>query len=211
MYKVTQFKNIIDKEKSMKHIWPLSFLGLVLLIAACSQELNTPVQSNSEVIEDVNWEDNTSIETTMLQAQFNPTIFADSINQRIAGRVKGHSFVIANEAGIEAKVSGGYAQAPGDGDVLMKTYIASNIGSVSKMFSGIALLNLFDKHVLSSDSVQDQLDTPIWDKLPPKWRSSYPGINLEYITYRNLLQHKAFLISEGAARAGRATTTPQQP
>lgn len=109
--------------------------------------------------------------------------------------------MIANEAGIQAKVSGGWAQAPGDGNVPMKTHISSGIGSVSKVLTAVALLHLFDRHKLSSASVQDQLDMSIWDKLPLKWReTTLADKNIESITYRRLLQHKSGIVphDEGA-------------
>ncbi len=135
------------------------------------------------------------------QHPFNAAIFEDQIHQKCAGKVKGYSFVITSSRGFEAKVSSGYAQAPKDGNVLMKTHVASCIGSASKVLSGIALLNLFDKHKLADISVQEQLDTSIWNKLPTKWQDSFPNRNIEKITYRLrniekityrlLLQHKS--------------------
>lgn len=69
---------------------------------------------------------------TQTENKFNAIVFEEKIHQALANQVKGYSVVIANEAGIQAKVSGGWGQAPGDGNVPMKTYISSGIGSVSK-------------------------------------------------------------------------------
>jgi hypothetical protein len=60
------------------------------------------------------------------------------------------------------------------------------------VLTAIALLHLFDRHQLSSASVQEQLDMSIWDKLSPKWKeTTLAGKNFEKVTYRRLLQHKS--------------------
>lgn len=140
--------------------------------------------------------------------RFNAALFEQAVHQRFAGKVMGYSVVIANQDGLVTKVSGGYAQAPGDGNVPMRTNVASNLGSVSKMLSGVALLQLFEQGALFDGTVDEQLDTPIWDKLPPKWQQAYAGNNLELITYRHLLQHKSgFRISDGTATANKGDGT----
>lgn len=134
---------------------------------------------------------------TQTQVKFNAVLFEEKIHQALANQVKGYSVAIANEAGIQAKVSGGWAQAPGDGNVPMKTSISSGIGSVSKVLTAVALLHLFEQHKLSNASVQEQLDRSIWDKLPLKWReTTLVGKNIESITYRRLLQHKSGIVSD---------------
>lgn len=134
---------------------------------------------------------------TQTEDKFNAIVFEEKIHQALANQVKGYSVVIANEAGIQAKVSGGWAQAPGDGNVPMKTYISSGIGSVSKVLTAVALLHLFDRHKLSSATVQEQLDMSIWDKLPLKWReTTLVGKSFEKVTYRRLLQHKSGIASD---------------
>ncbi len=134
---------------------------------------------------------------TQTEVKFNAVVFEEKIHQELADQVKGYSVAIANEADIQAKVSGGWAQAPGDGNVPMKTYISSGIGSVSKVLTAVALLHLFDRHKLSSATVQEQLDMSIWDKLPLKWReTTLAGKNIESITYRRLLQHKSGIVSD---------------
>jgi hypothetical protein len=122
---------------------------------------------------------------------FDSDRFHEAIQGVFDGNVRGFAFAIGNEEGIQGLSSGGWAQAPGDGDVPMRSFVHSGIGSGSKMLSGIALLNLFDKHVLSEASVQDQLDMEIWDKLPLKWQQEYADRNFASTTYRQLLQHKS--------------------
>jgi CubicO group peptidase (beta-lactamase class C family) len=129
---------------------------------------------------------------------FDSERFHGEIQDTFDGQVRGFSFAVTDSEGIRALSSGGFAQAPGDGDVPMRTFIHSGVGSVSKMLSGIALLNLFDKHVLSDASVQDQLDMKIWDKLPRKWQEAYADRNFADTTYRQLLQHRSgFRLSSG--------------
>lgn len=138
---------------------------------------------------------------TQTEVKFNAVVFEEKIHQALANRVKGYSVAIANEADIQAKVSGGWAQAPGDGNVPMKTDISSGIGSVSKVLTAVALLHLFEQHKLSSASVQEQLDMSIWNKLPPKWReATLAGKNIESITYRRLLQHKSGIVSDDESK-----------
>lgn len=132
--------------------------------------------------------------------RFNAVVFEEAVHRECADTVKGYAFVIATEEGFQAKVSGGWAQAPGDGRVPMKTYVSSCIGSVSKVYSAIALLHLFNERKLSNATVQSQLDINIWRKLPKKWQESFSGRNLEEITYRHLLQHKCFRVSDKEAK-----------
>jgi CubicO group peptidase (beta-lactamase class C family) len=125
---------------------------------------------------------------------FHPDVFSAVLHQRFDGKVVGFEAALGDENGIRAKVSNGKAQKEGDGNVPMKTYVYANIGSVSKMLSGIALLNLFDKHKLEAPghplTVQQQLDLDIYHKLPSRWRRLLPPLNKK-ITYRRLLQHKS--------------------
>jgi CubicO group peptidase (beta-lactamase class C family) len=122
---------------------------------------------------------------------FDSELFHEAIQDSFDGQVRGFSFAVTDSEGIRALSSGGFAQAPGDGNVPMRTFVYSGVGSVSKMLAGIALLNLFDKHVLSDASVQDQLDMKIWDKLPLKWQEAYADRNFADTTYRQLLQHRS--------------------
>ena len=71
-------------------------------------------------------------------------------------KVKGYSFVLLNRDGIQAKVSGGWARDPQDGDVPMKTNVPCLIGSVTKFVSGVALLHLFETKENSRGSVESQ-------------------------------------------------------
>ena len=121
----------------------------------------------------------------------NAIVFQERVKAAVDGRVKGYAFVIADRNGIEVKVSGGMAQAPGDGDIAMKTFIPSGTGSVAKVISGVALLHLLEQRKVMNASVQRQLDVPIWAHLPDGWRLAYRGRNLERITFRQLLQHKS--------------------
>ena len=113
---------------------------------------------------------------------FNPIVFEEEIRKEFHGKAKGYSFVIANANGFQARVSGGHAQGKSDGNVAMTTNVRSCIGSITKMLSGTALLNLLENRKVMNASVSRQLDTPIWLYLPDKWRREYRGKNLEKIT-----------------------------
>ena len=123
---------------------------------------------------------------------FNGVLFEESVRATMASIVKGYAFAVADRDGkIQARAAGGWAQTPSDGNVRMTTTTVSGIGSVTKMMSGAALLHLFERHALANTSVDAQLDMPMLDKLPEKWRFQWRGRNLERITYRHLMQHKS--------------------
>ncbi len=119
---------------------------------------------------------------------FNAALFESIIHNEMRGEAKGYAFVIVNRDGFQSRVVGGWAQDPADGNVRMSTKMPSCIGSVSKMLSGTALL----QHFRSRDdgTVNEWLDKPIIDQLPPRWREAVDNSVLE-ITFRQLLQHKS--------------------
>lgn len=122
---------------------------------------------------------------------FNGVIFEEQVRAKLDGKVKAYAFAVSDTQGIEATAAGGWAQDPNDGNLRMTRKVPSGIGSVTKMFTGTALLQLFERRMLSNGTVDQQLDTPIWDKLPPKWRTSYAGKGIDKVTYRQLLQHRS--------------------
>lgn len=124
------------------------------------------------------------------EAPFNAVVFEESVRRRMQGQARGYAFVVADRDGTEARVSDGWAQAPGDGDVRMTTDTYTCVGSLTKLLSGIALLHLFEQRRLAPESVDAQLDRRIWAQLPVRWRAEYGGRNVERITYRHLLQHR---------------------
>src|SRR5688572_7739570 len=118
-------------------------------------------------------------------AKFNAVLFESLVNQKMKNTVKGYAFVIANKDGIMARCEGGWAQDPADGNLRMTTKIPSCIGSVTKMMSSAALLNLLE----SMPNVK--LDDPVFSKLPKKWQQQYKNSQVECLTYRQLLQHRS--------------------
>ena len=117
--------------------------------------------------------------------KFNAVLFEDVINKKMKNLVKGYAFAIADKDGIKARAEAGWAQDPEDGNVAMTTKIPSCIGSVTKMMSAAALLNLLE--VLPGV----KLDDPVFLKLPAKWQQKYKNSRVELLTYRQLLQHKS--------------------
>ena len=101
--------------------------------------------------------------------KFNAVLFEDAVNKKMKNLVKGYAFAIGDKDGIKARSEGGWAQDPADGNLRMTTKIPSCIGSVSKMMSGVALLNLLEA------MPQVKLDDPIFSKLPKKWQQKYAG------------------------------------
>ena len=116
--------------------------------------------------------------------KFNSVLFDKAVNKKMEGLVKGYALAVGDKDGIKGRSAGGWAQDPADGDVAMSTKIPSCIGSVTKMMSAVALLNLLE-------AMPDvKLDTPVFSKLPKKWQQKYAGTLVECITYRQLLQHR---------------------
>lgn len=122
---------------------------------------------------------------------FNAVLFEESVHAKMKGQVKAYAFAVADKDGIQARAASGWAQDPADGNLAMSTTIPSGIGSVTKMLSGVALLNLLEAQS------EVRLDTPIWNKLPKKWQQKYAGTQVECVTYRQLLQHRSgFVLGE---------------
>jgi CubicO group peptidase (beta-lactamase class C family) len=117
-------------------------------------------------------------------SKFNAVLFEEAVNKKVKSLFKGYAFAIADKDGIKATCAGGWAQDPADGNLRMTTKIPSCIGSVSKMMSTAALLNLLEAMPSA------KLDDPIFSKLPQKWQQKYKGTMVECITYRQLLQHR---------------------
>ncbi|MBC7873555.1 MAG: serine hydrolase [Ferruginibacter sp.] len=124
--------------------------------------------------------------------KFNAVLFEEAVNKKMKNLVKGYAFAIGDKDGIKARSEGGWAQDPADGNLRMTTRIPSCIGSVSKMMSSVALLNLLEA------MPEVKLDDPVFSKLPKKWQQKYAGTQVECITYRQLLQHRSgFAIKSG--------------
>ncbi len=116
---------------------------------------------------------------------FNAVTFESAIDKKMKNLVKGYAVAIADKNGIKGRAEGGWAQDPSDGNVAMTTKVPSCIGSVTKMMSAAALLNLLE----AMPAVK--LDDPVFSKLPLKWQQKYKNTRVESLTYRQLLQHKS--------------------
>ncbi len=119
-----------------------------------------------------------------IATNFNAVLFEDLVRKKMNNMPKGYAIVIGDKDGIRGRCAGGWAQDPADGNLRMSTKIPSCIGSVTKMMSTAALLNLLE----AMPGVK--LDDPIFSKLPKKWQEKYKNTQVECITYRQLLQHK---------------------
>ena len=158
---------------------------ILILLCGCTLFVHA---YNTETIKCL---DNATKENETAPFVFNDALFNEIIHQKLFNKVKGYSLVVGNEKGIQAKVSGGWAKIPGDGNLPMKTNVASGIGSVFKTISAVALLNIFSRHIHSSKTVQEQLDMKMIHQLPDRWKTKFTGTGIEKISYRNLLTHKS--------------------
>lgn len=131
------------------------------------------------------------------QTVHEPT-FQAAIDSWMDNRVKGYAFVIADKDGIVAEAAGGWAQAPGDGNLRMSATIPAGFGSNQKVLSGNALLDLLEDR--SPLSVAQELKTPIRFFVPDRWIQAYfnaPGHEtLNAIRLRDLLDHTSALPQE---------------
>ncbi len=116
--------------------------------------------------------------------QFNAVLFEEAARKKMNDLFKGYAIAIADKDGIKASCADGWAQDPADGNVRMTAKIPGCIGSVTKMMSTTALLNLLE----AMPGVK--LGDPIFSKLPKRWQEKYKGTMVECVTYRQLLQHR---------------------
>ncbi|MDA7881932.1 serine hydrolase [Akkermansiaceae bacterium] len=130
---------------------------------------------------------------------FNKYIFEERVHQTFEGDVKGYAVVIANDEGFQGKVSGGWARDPNDGGRRMTTYRAGNVGSVAKLYSGVALMQLLEAMGPDIDTALDQAIGPF---LPQRWLDDDNPLQVsnahEAITFRQLLNHTAGLADLGS-------------
>ncbi len=127
--------------------------------------------------------------------EVNPDKFEHFVHSRLKDRVQGYSFTLVAPGQTKAHGAGGYAQHPSDGNVPMTTSVYSNIGSVSKVITGVAFLHMLREHPIGSGTVNQQLDTEVRRFLPPRLRRQYQS-KLRGLTFRHLLTHKSGLVQE---------------
>lgn len=117
--------------------------------------------------------------------KFNAVLFEEIVRKKMNNLPKGYAVAIGDKEGIKGRSAGGWAQDPADGNLRMTTKVPSCIGSVTKMMSATALLNLLE----AMPGVK--LNDPVFSKLPKKWQKKYAGTPVECLTYRHLLQHRS--------------------
>ncbi len=118
--------------------------------------------------------------------------FQNFMHARLNGRTKGYAFALVSPEATIAKGSGGYAQAPGDGNVRFTIDTVSNLGSVSKLISSTAFLNLIRDEPIADGTVNQQLDTEILPYLPEGLESRFRN-KLQGLTFRDVLLHRTGL------------------
>lgn len=129
-----------------------------------------------------------------------PELDVDRFNafmkQRFTDRSKGFAWSLVERKRTVTEGAHGWAQDPHDGNLRMAPDTPSNIGSVSKLITGVALLDLLRESPISNGTANAQLDEEIVNYLPRDWRWRY-GARLKGLTFRHLLQHKSGLPTEG--------------
>ncbi|MBV2360645.1 beta-lactamase family protein [Thalassococcus sp. CAU 1522] len=123
------------------------------------------------------------------------------LHERFDGRTKGFAYTLVKGQVTLTDGAMGWAQDPTDGNVRMSPEIPSNIGSVSKLVTGVALMHLLRERPGNNGTVNQQLDLPLVDFLPRDWRQQY-GAGLRGLTLKHLLQHKSGLLEEGDEEDG---------
>jgi CubicO group peptidase (beta-lactamase class C family) len=130
---------------------------------------------------------------------FNQYLFEERVHQYFEGDVKGYAVVLANEDGFQSTVSGGWARDPADGNRRMSTMRPGNVGSVAKLFSGVALMQLLEQ---MGPDVNTALDQAIGPFLPQRWSEGddFQAAH-EAITFRQLLNHTSGLSDDSTSNA----------
>lgn len=123
------------------------------------------------------------------------------MTNRFSGRTKGFAYALVRKNRTVTEGAGGWAQDPRDGNLRMSTTVPSNIGSVSKLITGVAFMHLLRETPISGGTVNQQLDEEIRGYLPKDWRTRY-GRKLRNLTFRHLLQHKSGLPREKDTKPG---------
>lgn len=153
-----------------------------------------------------------ALELTEAQAQR----FDDFLTRRFEDRSLGFAWTLVKGDDTVTEGAFGWAQRPEDGSVEMTVSIPGNIGSVSKLITGVGLMHLMRETPVAPGTVNAQLDEPVARFLPRDWQQQY-GARLNGLTLRHLLQHKTGLTHEGDEEDGFAavhwavrtgTTTP---
>jgi hypothetical protein len=127
--------------------------------------------------------------------------YQDFLTRRFSGRSQGFAFTLVKGQTTLTEGAAGWAQAQGDGNVRMAVSTPSNIGSVSKLITGVALMHLLRAHPVAPGTVNRQLDQPLVRFLPRDWQEAY-GARLSSLTLKHLLQHKSGLPMEGDEKQG---------
>ncbi|WP_144394544.1 serine hydrolase [Pleionea sediminis] len=125
--------------------------------------------------------------------EVDPQKFEHFVHSRLKDRVKGYSFTLVAPGQTVVDGAGGFAQGPSNGNVPMSTSIVSNIGSVSKVITGVAFLDLIRENRIAEGTVNQQLEAKVADFLPPRLKAQYKN-GIKDLTFRDLLIHKSGLI-----------------
>lgn len=124
------------------------------------------------------------------QHPMDPSIFANVLRSTVGPQVMGFAAAAGRNGLIAAQVASGKARSTTDGSVLMTPYTPTNVGSVAKYASGVALLHLFEER--PEKTLDQWLDEPFWRYLPTRFLAnthpSFIGVRIKH-----LLQHQTGL------------------
>ena len=168
--------------------------GLLTIFAASAVHAEPDYYDNKQFKDAQNIELDTSVFEQNIHDYFTNT-----------NEVKGYSVVLVHKGQKAAAASGGWAQDDVDNgleSLPMDMTVHSNIGSVAKFLTGIALLKAFETPdpVANPDqlSVEELLDRKIHHYFPQAWKDiSHDTIS--WLTFRDLLQHKSGFVTDGMA------------
>lgn len=116
-----------------------------------------------------------------------PAVFSLNLAFTIGPNVMGYAAAAGRDGVIVSESSGGWARSPTDGSVGMTPSIPSNIGSVSKYVSGVALLHLLEKR--TEKTLAQWLEEPFYKYLPLTWQGTAHW-TVKQIRIKHLLQHQ---------------------
>lgn len=156
----------------------------IALLAASLAACSVPVDDGGpEAIDEAAG----ALEILPPQHPMDPMVFASNLSAALGPSVMGYSAAAGRDGVIAASISGGWAKSPTDGSVRMTVTTPSNIGSVSKYVSGVALLHLIEqRHEMT---LAQWLDEPFYKYLPITWQD-LTHASVKQIRIRHLLQHQ---------------------
>lgn len=169
---------------------PLRARRVVLLAAslgAFASGCAAQMDENAELHEDSITEAQDELIIAAPPHPMSPMAFANAFAGVVSPQVKGFSAAAGRDGVVAASISGGWARSGSDGWVAMTKSTPSNVGSVSKYVSGVALMHLLEKR--TEKTLEQWLEEPFYKYMPADWQTNMHW-TVKQIRIKHLLQHQ---------------------